>query len=151
MTTSTKQILTSLHGKRVGLARDGKLVVNGKTAIVQGDTGVAPVIQGAPGVLDATGTLTAALIATGIVTSAAAAVTATVDTGAAMDAALGDIVAIGEAIDWSVIKVGANAFTLAAAASGHTIVGTLAVATATSALFRSRRTAAETWITYRIG
>jgi hypothetical protein len=51
---------------------------------------------------------------------------------------------------WSAIKVGANAFTLAAAASGHTIIGTLAVATATSARFRSRRTAAETWVTYRL-
>jgi len=104
--------------------------------------------QSTPGVLDATGTLTAAMISSGIVTSAAAAVTATLDTGAVMDAALD--MEIDESFDWSVIKVGANAFTLAAAASGHTIVGTRAVATATSASFRTRKTAADTFVTYRL-
>lgn len=118
--------------------------------------GTAPVIserrglrgQGAPGVLDATGTLTAAMIASGIVTSAAAAVTATLDTGAIMDAALQ--MEIGESIDWSVIKVGANAFTVTAS-TGHTIVGVAAVAATSSGLFRTRKTAASTFVTYRIG
>jgi hypothetical protein len=106
--------------------------------------------QGAPGVLNATGTLTAAMIASGIVTSTtAAAVTATLDTGAVMDAALE--MEIGESFDWSAIATGANAFTVTAAASGHTVVGTGAVATVTSGLFRTRKTAADTFVTYRIG
>ena len=105
--------------------------------------------QGVPGVLDATGALTAAMIASGIVTSAAAAVTATLPTGAVMDAALE--MEIGESFDWSVIKVGANSFTVAAGASGHTVVGVVIVATATSAVFRTRKTAAATYVTYRIG
>lgn len=105
--------------------------------------------QGNPGVLDATGTLTAAMIASGIVTSTtAAAVTATLDTGAVMDAALK--MEIGESFDWSVINTGGNAFTVTAAATGHTIVGTAAVATVTSATWRTRKTAAETYISYRI-
>lgn len=105
--------------------------------------------QGNPGVLDATGTLTAAMIASGIVTSTtAAAVTATLDTGAVMDGALK--MEIGESFDWSVINTGGNAFTVTAAATGHTIVGTAAVATATSATWRTRKTAAETYISYRI-
>jgi len=105
--------------------------------------------QGNPGVLNATGTLTAAMIASGIVTSTtAAAVTATLDTGAVMDAALK--MEIGESFDWSVINTGGNAFTVTAAATGHTIVGTAAVATVTSATWRTRKTAAETYISYRI-
>ena len=105
--------------------------------------------QGTPGVLDATGALTAAMITLGIVTSAAAAVTATLPTGAVMDTSLD--MAIGDSFDWSVIKVGANSFTVAAAATGHTVVGTMVVATATSAIFRTRKTAAATYVTYRIG
>lgn len=105
--------------------------------------------QGNPGVLDATGTLTAAMIASGIVTSTtAAAVTATLDTGAVMDGALK--MEIGESFDWSVINTGGNAFTVTAAATGHTIVGTAAVATLTSATWRTRKTAAATYISYRI-
>jgi uncharacterized protein YaiE (UPF0345 family) len=119
--------------------------------------GTAPVIterrgirgQGAPGALDVTGALTATMISSGIVTSAAAAVTATLPTGTVMDSSLQ--MEIGESFDWSVIKVGANTFTVAAAASGHTVVGTMAVATTTSGLFRTRKTAAATYITYRIG
>ncbi len=105
--------------------------------------------QGNPGVLNATGTLTAAMIASGIVTSTtAAAVTATLDTGAVMDGALK--MEIGESFDWSVINTGGNAFTVTAAATGHTIVGTAAVATLTSATWRTRKTAAATYISYRI-
>lgn len=106
--------------------------------------------QGAPGVLNATGTLTAAMIAAGIVTSTtAAAVIATLDTGAVMDAALQ--MEIGESFDWSAINTGgANAFTVTAAASGHTVVGAGAVAASSSGTFRTRKTAADTFITYRL-
>lgn len=120
--------------------------------------GTAPVVlelrgqrgQAAPGTLNATGTLTAALIASGIVTSTTAAgVTATLDTGAVMDAALE--MEIGESFDWSAINTGgANAFTVTAAASGHTVVGAGAVAANTSGTFRTRKTAADTFVTYRL-
>lgn len=106
--------------------------------------------QGTPGTLNATGTLTAALILTGIVTSTtAAAVTATLDTGAVMEAALE--MAIGDAFDWVAINTGAaNDFTVTAAASGHTLVGVGAVQELTSVQFRTRKTASETFVTYRI-
>ena len=105
--------------------------------------------QANPGTLNATGTLTSALIATGIVTSTtAAAVAATLDTGAIMDAA--QDFAVGDSFDWSVINTGANTFTVTAAASGHTVVGAGAVATATSGRFRTRKTAADTFVTYRL-
>jgi len=104
--------------------------------------------QGAPGVLNATGALTAAMILSGIVTSAAATVAGTVPTGTVMDASLD--LEIGESVDWSVIKTGANAFTVTAAA-GHTLVGSGVVAATSSASFRTRKTAANTFVTYRLG
>lgn len=107
-------------------------------------------LQGTPGVLNVTGALTAAMILSGIVTSTtAAAVAGTLPTGAVLDAA--SEFAIGDSFDWSVIATGANAFTVTAAATGHTIVGTAAVATVTSGAWRTRKTAAETFVSYRIG
>lgn len=104
--------------------------------------------QGDPGTLNATGALTAALLSTRIVTSTtAAAVTATLPTGAVMDLASSFV--IGDSFDWSAIATGANAFTVTAAA-GHTVVGAGAVATGTSGRFRTRKTAADTFVTYRI-
>lgn len=101
-----------------------------------------------PTALDVTGTITPAMMFSGILTSAAAAVTGTLPTGAVLDAA--STMAIGDVVRWSVIKVGANTFTMAAAASGHTYVGNTAVATATSASFVTRKTAAATFVTYRV-
>lgn len=146
----TRVVLTSVHGRRLGLNSAGKLVVNGGAVPVLLDSGVLVGEQGAPGTLNATGTLTKALIEGGIVTSTTAAgVTATLDTGAVMDT--GSDLGVGDSFDWSAINTGANAFTVTAAASGHTVVGAGAVAAGTSGLFRTRKTAAETFVTYRIG
>ena len=104
--------------------------------------------QPAPVALDATGPLTAAMIAAGLITSStAAAVSGTVPTGTVLDAALQ--IGIGESIDFSVIATGANAFTIVVA-SGVTNVGSLVIATVTSGRFRLRKTAAATYIIYRL-
>lgn len=106
-------------------------------------------VQDAPTALNATGTLTAAAILSGIVTSTSAAgVVATLDTGAIVDAA--SEFAIGDSFDWSVVNTGPNTFTVTAAASGHTIVGVGAVLTVTSAAWRTRKTAADTFVSYRL-
>lgn len=149
----SKTILTSIHGRRVGLSANGDLIVNGNNGSGQvlSSTGTGAVIrpQGAPGALNATGALTAALILGGLVTSTtAAAVTATLPTGAVMDAAVK--IEIGDAIEWSAINTGSNAFTVTAAASGHTVVGAGAVAANTSGRFLTRKTAADTFVTYRL-
>ena len=136
----------------------------GATIIVEADAagalfsvGVAPVIastkasqvQGDPVAVNVTGAVSAAAILGGIVTSTTgAAVAGTVPTGAVMEAATE--MAVGDSFDWSVIATGANAFTVTAAASGHTLVGTAVVATVTSGLFRTRKTAFETFVTYRL-
>lgn len=131
--------------------------VNGNAGESYYSVGVSPYIsdiqaaqfQPTPVALNATGALTAAAILSGIVTSTtAAAVAGTLPTGAVMDAA--STLAIGDSFDWSVINTGGNTFTVTAAASGHTIVGVAAVVTVTSGLFRTVKTAAATFITYRL-
>lgn len=106
--------------------------------------------QTTPGTLNATGTLTVALVTGGIVTSTtAAAVAATLDTGALFDSTID--IAVDESFEWVAINTGGtNAFTVTAS-TGHTIVGAGAVAASTSGRFRTRKTAADTFVTYRIG
>lgn len=132
----------------------GQVVVNAGAYPVLVNVGIAANVferanfQPTPGVLNATGALTALLILGGIVTSTTgAAVAATLDTGTVMDTSA--TFAIGDSFDWSVINTGGNTFTVTAAA-GHTIVGVAAVVTVTSARFRTLKTAANTFITYRI-
>lgn len=124
----------------------------------QYEQGASPVVtsardwqlQSAPVAVDVTGAVSAAAMFGGLVTSTtAAAVAGTVPTGTVMDAA-NTAFAIGDSFDWSVINTGgANAFTVTAA-SGHTLVGAAAVAASTSGRFRTRKTAAATYVTYRI-
>ena len=107
-------------------------------------------VQPTPNVLNATGAVTGAMILGGLLTSTtAAAVTGTVPTGAVLDAT--SSFAINESVDWSVINTGAtNAFTVAAAASGHTVVGNMTVALSSTGRFRTVKTAAATFVTYRL-
>lgn len=133
----------------------GYAVINAGAYPVLVNVGASAVVfergnyQPVPGTLNATGTLTAALILGGLVTSTTAAgVTATLDTGDVMEAAA--TFAIGDSFDWSVINTGGNTFTVTAAASGHTIVGVGAVVTVVSARFRTKKTAASTYVTYRL-
>lgn len=138
-------------------ASGATIIIEAGAAPVYYEIGVAPVVksqlynqryQPDPVAVNVTGAVSAAAILGGIVTSTtAAAVAGTVPTGAVMEAAANW--SIGDSVDWTVIATGANAFTVTAA-SGHTLVGTAAVATATSGRFRTRKTATDTFITYRI-
>lgn len=120
--------------------------------------------QPAPTAETGVATITAADILTKIVTishTTGATVALTLDTGAAMDTALTNALGTDIAIEWSVINTSAAAADTATitASSGHTLVGLGVVASAhastgvlygNAARFLSRRTAANTWITYRI-
>lgn len=132
------------------------LVVEAKAGLVYYETGVSPKTQvdayqgqGTPTAVNATAPVTAAAIQSMIVTSTtAAAVAGTVPTGAVMDAS--SEFAVGDFIDWSVINTGAaNAFTVTGG-TGHTVVGVAAVVALTSARFRTVKTAAATFVTYRL-
>jgi hypothetical protein len=105
--------------------------------------------QGAPAAVNTTATLTIANIQTGLVTSTtAAAVDMTLPTGTLMDGGFTGVFT-GMAIMWSVINTGPSAATLLVGVD-HTIVGAAAVAAGTSGRFTSRRSAANTWISYRV-
>jgi len=126
---------------------------------VQYEVGTAPVVkqdrreatvQPTPIAVNTTATLTIAQLLNGIITSTtAAAVTGTLPTGTLTDA--GSDFLVDEAFDWTVINTGAtNAFTVAAG-TGHTVIGNMVVALSASGMFRTRKTAANTFVTYRIG
>ena len=132
------------------------IIIEAQAAQVSYQVGTAPLvmsrydsqIQGAPVAVDVTGAVSAAAIMGGLVTSStAAAVAGTIPTGTVMDAA--STFAVGDSFNWSVINTGPNTFTVTAA-SGHTIVGAAAVATATTGNFRTRKTATNTFVSYRI-
>lgn len=167
---TTKTLLGTVLGGAAGVAggnNNGQTVfgpfASGASITIEGgaadsfyETGTAPVVQGlyssqvstTPVAVNVTGAVSAAAILGGIVTSTtAAAVAGTIPTGTAMDAA--SDFSINDSIDWSVINTGANTFTVTAAA-GHTIVGVAAVATVTSGRFRTVKTAANTFISYRL-
>lgn len=151
----------------LGVVEDEQTVfgsyTSGATIVIQAgadpvlyEVGVTPLVkniydhqtQGDPVAVNATGAVSALAIMGGIVTSStAAAVAGTVPTGAVMD--LASDWSIGESVDWAIINTGPNTFTLTAA-TGHTLVGAATVVTVVSGRFRTRKTAADTFITYRL-
>lgn len=120
------------------------------------------VAQGAPTAMTTAASITSAGLLSGLITgthAAGATVAYTLPTGALLDAALE--IGIGEAVDWSILNLSAAAtdsITLTAD-TGHTIVGNPIVQSAhsttggiygNSARWRTRKTAADTFVTYRI-
>lgn len=109
--------------------------------------------QGTPTALTATGTLTIAQLLTGIITvTSASAVASTLPTGTLTDAGLGaGTLAVGQSFDWVVINLGSSSGVVTmTAGTDHTIVGLATMAINTSAQWRTRKTAANTFVTYRI-
>ena len=136
-------------GTTGGTARGLAIQTDGTTRAMWHRDGVYRAIQPTPAAVNTTATLTVANIQAQIITTTtAAAVDMTLPTGTAMDA--GYAVNINDlAQDWTVINTGSNAATLLAG-TDHTIVGSAVVAAGTSGSFRSRRTAANTYVTYRL-
>lgn len=110
--------------------------------------------QGTPAAYTGDGTLTVAeLIGRLITATKATAVALTLPTGTLTDAGLfGGSAVVGDAFDWEIINLGSStgAVTLGAG-TAHTIVGNAVVAISTTGRFRTRKTAANTFVTYRVG
>ena len=110
-------------------------------------------VQPTPTAKTADATLTIAELLTGIVTAtSASAVALTLPTGTLTDAgvASGTLLA-NESFEWSVINLGSSSGAVTmTAGTDHTYVGNAVVAISTSARFRTRKTAANTYVTYRI-
>lgn len=160
----TTLIGTVTNGQTVfgSYASGATIVVESVSAIpVLYEVGTAPqvqqwrlstAVQGAPANIADGGSMAAAAadILSGIVTATpTAGRNIQLPTGASMD--LGSEFLVGDSLDWSLITLAAFALTITAN-TGHTIVGAAATgATAGSAArFRTRKTAADTFVTYRL-
>jgi hypothetical protein len=105
--------------------------------------------QGAPAAVNATATLTVANLKTGIITSTSAAATdMTLPTGTLTEGGFSGVYT-NMTFEWSVINTGPSLVRVLAG-TDHTIVGSGSVATGTSGRFASRRTAANTFVAYRL-
>lgn len=151
-------------------ASGATLVIEAGPSEVLYQVGSAPVVlenynfqlQGAPNAETGAATLTVDELLDGIITmtqSTGGNVNLTLPTGTLTDAGLE--MAIGESFDWSLLNLSAAAAdtVTVAAGSGHTVVGVMVVQSAhatTGGLygnvgrFRTRKTAANTFITYRV-
>lgn len=111
-------------------------------------------IQPTPTALTATGTLTIAQIQGDLITvTSSAAVSLTLPTGTLTDAGvLGGTLQTNGCFDWFIINLGSTSGAVTmVAGTAHTYVGNATVAINTSAQFRTRKTATNTFVTYRIG
>jgi hypothetical protein len=147
---------------------------NGATLIIEGGQaqtlytlGVGTVIlenigrraQPTPTAMTVTASITPAGLLSGMIIgthAAGATQTYTLPAGATLDAAFE--MDIGESVDWSIINASAAAadtITVAQAGADHTIVGAAVIVSANSApdntgMYRTRKTAADTFVTYRL-
>ena len=116
---------------------------------------VSPVFfgQAAPTAKTGDATLTAPELLNGIATvTSSSAVAITLPTGTAMQTGSGGVdLSSDNGFDWSVINLGsASGAVTMTVNTNHTYVGNATVAINTSARFRTRKTAANTFVTYRI-
>ena len=109
--------------------------------------------QQTPTAKSASATMTIAEVLTRIVTtSGTAAITLTLPTGTLTDAGVsGPSLPVNGCFDWSAINTGTSSGAVTVAAgTAHNLVGSATVAIGTSAGFRTRKTAANTFVTYRL-
>jgi hypothetical protein len=105
--------------------------------------------QPTPAAVNTTATLTVANLKAGIITSTSAAATdMTLPTGTDTQAGFSGTYD-NMTFEWSVINTGPSLVRVLAG-TAHTVVGSGSVATGTSGRFASRRTAANTFVTYRL-
>jgi hypothetical protein len=103
--------------------------------------------QGAPTSKAALATLTGAELITGILNTTGTTYTITLPTGTDIEGAL-SWSANNVCLDWFVINTASGTITIGA--NGNTTLGALTIATGTSAHFRIRRTALNTFTVYRL-
>jgi hypothetical protein len=111
------------------------------------------IAQPTPSAINASATLTIAQLLTRIITTTSAtAVAFTLPTGTLTDAGvLGGLLLIDQSFDWSIVNAGsAVGIVTVSGGTGNTLVGSGILAITTSATFRTRKTAANTFTTYRI-
>jgi len=126
---------------------------NPNVAIFPKGLGIVLMNQQTPTAVTATGTLTIANLLTQIITSTSAtAVSLTLPTGTLSDAGVsGGTSAVNTSFDYSIINTGSAVGDVTlVAGTGHTIVGSVSVPVGTSGRFRCRKTATNTFVSYRV-
>ena len=109
-------------------------------------------VQGAPTAVAAAATMTTAQLANGLFVFNGTAGNLTLPTVAQVEADISSASKVNAAFDFFVINADATTDVVTlATGTGWTIVGAAAVAAATSAHFRARKTGDGTWTAYRIG
>ena len=107
------------------------------------------VTQVTPTAKTAAATLTPAELATGIITYTGAAVALTMPLGTDIDAAFSSM-KVNSSFDFYIINTGATNAATVTANTGVTLVGVAAVSANTSANWRVRKTADNTFVAYRV-
>jgi len=111
------------------------------------------VSQPTPSAINASATLTIAQLLTRVITTTSAtAVAFTLPTGTLTDAGiLNGQLLVDQSFDWSIINTGSVVGVVTVSGgTGNTLVGSGVLAITTSATFRTRKTATNTFVTYRI-
>ena len=125
---------------------------NGAGGYQVGDGNLTEVILGTqptPTAKTGAATLTAAELATGIITYTGAAVALTMPLGTDLEAAFSSM-KVNSSFAFYIINTGATNAATVTANTGVTLVGTAAVAAATSAKWLVRKTADNTYVAYRV-
>lgn len=138
-------------------ASGATLVIDSGEYMVIYSVGVSPImreligyrIQRAPVAISASGSIPLSAIINGVINANAGllGLTGTLPTGSVIESA--SDFRVDDAFDWHVISTGLGAYNIAASA-GHTIVGASSVGSAQSGKFRTRKSAANTFVTMRI-
>jgi len=145
----------STNGELGTLAFQDAIAINitgGVSANVQNLSNLF-VTQPTPSAVNASATLTIAQLLTRIITTTSAtAVAFTLPTGTLTDAGiLNGQLLVDQSFDWSIVNAGsAVGIVTVSGGTGNTLVGSGVLAITTSATFRTRKTAANTFVTYRV-
>ena len=107
-------------------------------------------VQGAPTAVAAAATMTTAELSNGLFVFNGAAGNLTLPTVALVEADISAASKVNASFDFIIINTGATNAATVIVGTGWTIVGAAAVAAATSAQFRARKTGDGTWTCYRV-
>ena len=110
-------------------------------------------IQPTPSAVNASATLTIAQLLTRIITvNSAIAVAFTLPTGTLTDAGiLNGLLLVNQSFDWNIVNIGsAVGIITVSGGTNNTLIGSGTIAIATSATFRTVKTATNTYNTYRV-
>lgn len=155
ITTGAKNTLIGRYGGNQGgldIRTASNFIVlsdgDGNPRMTFNASGVGMYVQAAPASKAAAATLTGAEVLTQILNTTGTSYTVTMPLGSALDTATGGM-PTNTAFDFIVINTASGTITMAVN-TGITALGSLSVATGTSASYRIRKTAASTFVMYRV-